>query len=71
MNDETRGPPARPDLQAVALGPLIALMAESLVKGDEMGAVLLSWLETGAGQEAIHDVLPDLLDALRRAGLSR
>lgn len=46
-------------------------MAESLVKGDELGLVFLAWLETPEGQDAIHDVLPEFLDALRRATLAR
>lgn len=43
-------------------------MAESLVKGDEMGVALLAWLETSAGQEAIRGTLPEFLEAIRRAG---
>lgn len=67
VNDDTSRRPTIEELQALALKPLIDHMAESLVKGDEHGQVLLEWLETTEGQEAVHDLLREFLDALRRA----
>ena len=71
MNDETLRRLTLEELQARALRPLIELMADSLVKGDDLGRVLLEWLETTQGEEAIRDVLPEFLDALRRATAAR
>lgn len=71
VNDDTSRPRTLEELQALALKPLIEHMADSLAKGDELGQVLLEWLETTEGQKAVHDILPEFLDALRRATLTR
>lgn len=52
------------ELQALALQPLIELIAESLVKRDAFAAVLIAWLETPEGYAAVRGVLPELIAAL-------
>ena len=43
MNDHASRPATVEELQALALKPLIDLMAESLATGDDLRAVLHKW----------------------------
>jgi hypothetical protein len=42
-------------------------MAESLMRGDDLGAVLIAWMETDEGQAAVREVMPELIAAVDRA----
>lgn len=55
------------ELQASARRPLIEFIAESLAQGDETAAVLIPWMDTPEGQQALQGILPELIEAYGQA----